>query len=546
MGPTSPPANATASPTTAPQKKGHWETDPNTGERKWIEDASQDAGPSTPLATPSTLGSVGSNLGSGLINLISRGGQNSPSPPQPSQDSTVYYSAGAPASNPTGNPALAGTPALSYEQWMAQTYGGDWRNLAQNDPDTLNASSAAYRQYVAQDAAQKGPSIVNVPTGGATGPRPVGTVHDERTSGDAAAKAKLDALNAQDTAARNEQFGLLRDAIAAMQGRAAPVAPGAAQIGPAAQAAAAQAQAAQLARVGGPEALGVSAALPERSAVGARQMSLADLIGGRANDENQRAKDEVMREQQAQEAAQMSLAASASPALRALALANAQQNIGTSRAGAAREIASRNQAYRADAMKQLTDLLGQARGADITESGNIANAENAARALTAQLGTQASIAGSQIGAQQAGEQAQLTQGVNLANAGAANAANMFNASAANAANAQNAAFQQQAGQFGANLGLQAQGQQDQGLAQLIAQRLGLLGLQQQGTLTKEQIAAQQQSLQQQLQQAWNIAQLQSKTSLQLGEMQEPSIWDRIFGVIGGALPVVGSIIRDRK
>lgn len=312
-------------------------------------------------------------------------------------------------------------------------------------------------------------------------------------------------------------------------------APTAARIGPTAAAAPAALQRVSLAKPGTVEAF-----VGDRSQVAGRQLGLADMLTAAARGEESPGAAQVRRELAESEAAQMSMAASASPAQRAIALREAMSNTGRARGAAASEIASRNLAHQVATRGQLIDLLGGTRQADIAETQGEMGAINAARGLTAELGTRTNIAGAQIGAQQAGQAAELEQQARLANMSAANAAAMrqaeleqqaglagaemsqqraltqagldqgsslagFEAAAARAA--KQAELEQQSGLAGASLGLQAEGQRDSAMMALLNTRNQLLELEQRGDLSREEIEARKAMLTEQLAAQMKIAKI---------------------------------------
>jgi hypothetical protein len=338
--------------------------------------------------------------------------------------------------------------------------------------------------------------------------------------------------------------------------------------------------------------------LAQRSAAGARQYGLADYLEGIVKGDMESPEAlKVKREIAEQEAAQMSLAASAGPAGRAAALRGAMQNTGRIQAAGAAEIASRNEAYRAGARQQLMTLLDQVRSGDISEEQFNAQAINAARQLDAQLGTQTNIAegqikgqlgaaqisaGATLGAaginartQAAIRQAELDQDArfkvfdaeqrrNELNAQYEQAVRMWGADSAEARALAEAKYandaelarysqesetartqgslEQQAAQFAADLKLRARTQEDNQLLALLGQNSQLLELLQTGQLTREKMSADQLMQVQALANAWDIANLNSQTQIKLGKMQEPGFWDRFTAIAGPLLGLAGTIV----
>jgi hypothetical protein len=421
-----------------------------------------------------------------------------------------------------------------------------------------------------------------------------------------------------------DQQGTIDDAIADLKRRTSVETPGAAQIGttqgPTATTVGGTVATPTAARVGGSVAAptaaqasmagigggGVSvpkvtlarpetveAFLADRSALGGRQVSLIDYLENIARGGEESAlTEQVRRETAAQEASQMSLAASASPAARAAAMRVGMQNIGRIQGAGASEVATRNLAAKTEARGLLSGLLGTARGQDIQESGREMEAINAARSLNAELGTRTNIAQGQIEGQlgAAGIGAQATLGaaqigasadIARANLDAEMQARMFAAEAAenramkeaeyeqavrmfgaesaearalaeagfaheadierfrqgSADNRSQAELEQQAGQFGADLQYRYRTADDQQLINLIGQSTDLLGLLSQGQLAREQLSSQQLMQIQALASAWDIANLNSATQIKLGKMSEPGFWDRLTAIAGPLLGI---------
>src|SRR5262249_8613026 len=98
---------------------------------------------------------------------------------------------------------------------------------------------------------------------------------------------------------------------------------------------------------------------------------------------------------------------------------------------------------------------------------------------------------------------------------------------------------QNAGQFAADLGLRSRGMQDQTVLGLMNARAQLLDMAQRGEITREQMAQQMAMLNKQLASAWDIANLQSQTQLQLGEDKGGGgFWDTLGGIFKAATPIV--------
>lgn len=310
-----------------------------------------------------------------------------------------------------------------------------------------------------------------------------------------------------------------------------------------------------------------------------QQMSLAQMLQGMLNGGGETPEMlQARKDQQAQEAAQMSLAASAGPAGRAAALRSAMQNTAGVQASGQSEIAARQLAAKTQAQNTYASLLSGVRGQDISENENIANAENQARGLTAQLagqqnvasiGAQSQLGSAKIGAdtQRAVTQAQLQEGraeqqASLSQqAGLASAAQQAENARLDATNQQqsylqgsqldatraiqNAQLAQQSGQFGASLGVQQQGQNDQALAQLLNAYQQQTNTQQQGTLAQQQMSSNEFLAWLQAQNQNQLGHLASDTQLQIARMQQQpdkSIWDQIMSVAAPVLTVVGGAV----
>lgn len=357
----------------------------------------------------------------------------------------------------------------------------------------------------------------------------------------------------------------LNAAMTALANRQPIAAPGAAKIaqtaGPTAATVAYTPQA-MAARVAGPgvaptvdmgPARTVTAVAPKLTTdTQQRELSLADMLqgiisgGAQSPEALQARKDEAD-----QEAAQMSLASSAGPAGRASALRSAMQNVGRAQAASQGEIASRNLAAQQAAQQSLIGLLSNTRGADVTENQNVAQAENTARGLTAQLGTQKDVAGigaqAQLGTARIGadttravSQAELANSTNLANAAMAadkakqdasfqQQSGMQTSAQAAAAASKQAELDQQSGQFGAGLSLQQQGQNDSTLLGLVNASNTQQGIAQQGQIAREQMTNAQYLQWLQGLNAQQIAQIASMTQLEVAKTgasaNDSTFWD---------------------
>jgi hypothetical protein len=373
-----------------------------------------------------------------------------------------------------------------------------------------------------------------------------------------------------DTSARDAQIAA---ELAAAQGRTAPQASGAtvapveritaSQLAPTSTALAAmlaptaQAGNVQIAATPTTRIAQLAAALQAGdSAFRGGQQDVAGYLGGLMRGDNsvaglqgRRALDEVL-------AAQRGMAAGATGSNRAAALRAASQNVGRASAEIAGRTLEAQLGERNAASQALDQLLGQARGQDLSLSQFNAGQGNQLAALQAQLAqgaygqdataalqralAQGQLSG-QIGMfntgqanQAAATQAGFTQQANLANAAALNQsslanaqlaqqASLANAGAANAAASQQAGLDQQAGQFNVSSQLQKEAMNDDYLLGLLSQQLGGMQLDQQGDA---------------LAQALKIALMDDATKrygidsqVSMNEANQPGFWDKLLSGI---------------
>src|SRR5262249_53089985 len=355
---------------------------------------------------------------------------------------------------PNSNTTSTGGPPveiLSFADWVRQMYGG--REVGDLSDD-LPAAQMAYQGYVTQ---QKTAQAAQQSQTEVTVPTDENA--NERTT-------QPIVHDERDQGGLTPAFSDLDDYLREVRGRTSPTAPGAATF----------------ADIAGPVAGTIEPYVAARSAVGARQGSFADILEGLARGRSDRGTMEVRRELDRQREDLLGLARTARPGQGAGAFRAALNKIGALEGAGASEAALRNAAYEAQARGEYGQLLNAMLGADITEATNEMQAINAARTGNAQLATQTSIAGSGLAAQQAMKRADLAQN---------------------------------AGQFAADLGLRSRGMQDQTVLGLMNARAQLLDMAQRGEITREQMAQQMAMLNKQLASAWDIANLQSQTQLQL-------------------------------
>jgi hypothetical protein len=358
-----------------------------------------------------------------------------------------------------------------------------------------------------------------------------------------------------DTSARDAQIAA---ELAAAQGRTAPQATGA-TVAPVERVTASQANQTTLAPVVTAGDVRIGATSPTRiaqvgpaataadSAFRGGQQDVSSYLGSLMRGENSVAALQGSRALGELIAAQRSMAAGAAGGNRAAAARIAAQNIGRIGADIAGRTLEAQLGERNAASQALGQVLGQARGQDLSLSQFNAGQGNQLGALQAQLAqgaygqdaaaalqralAQGQLSG-QIGMfntgqanQAAATQAGLTQQTSLANAQLGQQASLANAGAANAAASQQAGLDQQAGQFNVSAALQQAGLNDRYLADLLGQQLGGMQLDQQGDA---------------LAQALKIALMEDATKrygidqqVAMNEANQPSLLDQLLsGIVG--------------
>lgn len=364
----------------------------------------------------------------------------------------------------------------------------------------------------------------------------------------------------------------LRARQAAIAARQGPAQLQAAQVAPVSQAQAAQAQQAQLAALvqagraaqaqagqAGAVSIGPAAQAAD-SAFRANQAALVDQLNRYATGQESVSQLQLRQNAEAALAQQQAMAASARPGQGGLAARIAAQNAGAINTNLMSQAAIAGLQERQANAAQLQQLLGTARGQDLSLSQfNAGQSNQQAQAqgqLAAQIGianagntTQAGISNAQMTNQQALANMQAANAYNLSGAQLAQQGQQFNAQqlqqmalanaqAQNARAAQQAQLEQQAGQFGVSAGLQFQGQQDAATQQALAQQMALAAQQQQGNIAYGTLAQQQAFQQQQLRQQQALAELAAQTQMQLADKSQPGFWDyftKVAAPIGAAI-----------